>query len=297
MRALHARDSPGLGGTYKSPRLQGALLQLTADGPEQQAIEAGEIDAVIDYSRSNVILLPAARIALLDRARRIPPIKRAITTNRLLATLPQAEIQCLLDGLELVTLQRGAALHEPGAPILHAYFPIDSVICLLATVQYERAVEVGLVGYEGMVGISLVLEANDSSVRAQVVTRGTALRIESAFFRSALRKCAILRRELLRHADAKLALARGNVVCNRYHLIEARLARWLLMTSDRILSHEFSVTHDSLAGMLAVRRVSITKAAGHLQSRGLIKYARGKICIVDRHGLEGASCPCYFKID
>ena len=281
----------------KSSRLLDALLHLAEGGLEQQAIDAGEIDAVIDYSRGNVILLPAARIALLDRARRMPAIKRAIVANNLLSALPYAEIQCLLGGLELVTLQRGVALHEPGTPILHAYFPVDSVICLLAAVENERSVDVGLVGYEGMVGISLLLEANLSSIRAQVVTRGLALRIESAYFRRALPQCVTLQRVLHRYAHTKLALARKTIWCNRFHFIEARLPRWLLMVSDRIRSHEFSITQESLADILAVRRVSITKAAGHLQRCELIKWGRGKISIVDRKGLEGASCSCYERIE
>ena len=281
---------------WGTPYLLDALLHFAEGGPEQQAIDAGEIDAIIDYSRSNVILLPAARIALLDRARRLPAIKRAVVANNLLSALPNAEVQRLLGSLELVTLQRGATLHEPGAPILHAYFPVDSVICLLSAIENERGVEVGLVGYEGMVGISLLLEVNVSSIRALVVTRGLALRIESAYFRRVLSQCVTLRKVLHRYADTKLAVARKTVWCNRFHFIEARLARWLLMVSDRIHAHEFSITQESLAGVLAVRRVSITKAAGHLQKCELIEWARGKVSIVDRKGLEGMSCSCYERI-
>jgi CRP-like cAMP-binding protein len=281
----------------RSVRLRGALLQLAEGGPERLAITAGEIDAVIDYSHSNVILLPAARLALLDRARRISAVKRAFAANNVLAALPRAEYRRLQGDCELVTLRRGDVLHEPGAPILHVYFPVDSVICLLAAVDDKQVVEVGLVGHEGMVGISLAIEAKISSVRALVATPGTALRMEAEYFCRALPQCALLRRVLHRYADIKLTLARKTLGCNCFHLVEARLARWLLMISDRVRSHEFVLTHESLADMLGVRRVSITQSASHLQGGGLIRYARGKIRILDRQGLEGASCKCYSRIE
>ena len=272
-------------------------MQLTEGGPEHLAINAGEIDAVIDYSRSNVILLPAARLALRDRAGRRQAAKQAFVANKVLAALPRMEHRHLRAHFELVTLRRGEVLQEAGAPIWHVYFPVNSVICLLIAVDQRRAVEVGLVGYEGAVGISLLLEANISSVRALVVTAGLAVRMEADSFARALEQCAVLRNVLHRYADIKLTLARKTVGCNRFHTLEARLARWLLMTSDRVRSLEFTLTHELLASLLGMRRVSITQAATRLQERGLIRYRRGKIMILDRPSLEGASCTCYTRID
>jgi len=146
--------------------LRRALGQLPNGGPERQAVEAGEIDAVIDYGSAQVIAFPAARRALRDAARRTDAARQeakldAPVANRVLAALPRAEYQQLLPGLEPVTLKFGEVIHEPGAPIRHVYFPIDCVVCLLAGTKGQRAVETGLVGYEGMVGIALALGQSD----------------------------------------------------------------------------------------------------------------------------------------
>ena len=268
-------------------KLQDALLQLAEGGPERQAIDAGEIDAVIDYAGSNVILLPAARRALRQAD------NEASIANRLLAALPHAEYLRLLAGLEPLTLRSGEVIHEAAVPIRHIYFPIDCVVCLLASGDDRHALEVGLVGREGMVGISLALGVDVSSVRALVQESGTAMRMKAAQFEQVFRQCPQLQRALYRYADAKLAAARLMVACNRFHGIEARLARWLLMASDRVVSKELSLTQAFLADMLGVRRATITEAIGPLQNRNLIRYARGRIRILDRKGLEAAACGCY----
>jgi CRP-like cAMP-binding protein len=262
-------------------------MRLAKNGPEQLAIERGEIDAVIDYANSNVILLPAARRALREAAFKVS------IPNSLLAALPRADYQRLLPGLEPLTLRFGEVLHEPGKPIRHVHFPIDCVVSILATPQGP---EVGLVGYEGAVGISLALGAEVSSVRALVQAAGTAMRIEAARFQEVFGQCAALRRVLYRYADAKLTEARQTVACNCFHAVEARLARWLLMTGDRVLSDEFFLTQAFLAGLLGVRRATINEAAGPLQQRRLISYSRGRIRILDRKGLEAAACGCYARI-
>lgn len=259
-------------------------LRLVKGGPEQQAIEAGEIDAIIDHASSNVILLPAARRALHEA------IRKTSNANILLAALPPAEYVRLLAGLEPVTLKFGEVLQEPGLPIRYVHFPVDCAISLLAAAEGP---EVGLVGYEGMVGISLALGANVSSVRALVQAAGTAMRMKGADFTKAFSQCPALQRELYRDAHAKLALARQTVACNRFHSVEARLARRLLMTSDRVRSEEFFLTQVLLARILGVRRATVNEAAGPLQQRKLITYTRGRIRIVDRTGLEAAACRCY----
>jgi CRP-like cAMP-binding protein len=284
-------------------KLQHMFPQFAKGGPEQKAIEAGEIDAVIDYSTSNVILLPAARRALREAAkresagvRREAPHKAKIA-NHLLAALPYAEYQRMLADLEPIALRSGEVLYEPGVPIRYVYFPVNCAVSLLTAAEGGRPLEVGMVGREGMVGISLALGADVSSVRALVQAGGTVLRMNAGRFSEALQQCPPLRRELYRYADAKLALARQTVACNCFHAVEARLARCLLMTRDRVLAEEFFLTQAFLAQMLGVRRGTLNAAAGSLQRRKLIRFCRGTITILDSPGLEAASCSCYTGID
>jgi CRP-like cAMP-binding protein len=267
-------------------KLQDLPLHLVKGGADQQAIEAGEIDAIVDHASSNVILLPAARRAL--RAAH----EASTANNRLLAALPHAEFHRLLAGLEPVTLKFGEVLQEPGLPIRYVYFPVDCAISLLTTLEGPQ---VGLVGYEGVVGISLALGAGVSSARALVQSPGTAKRMTAERFDKALRQCPELQRALYRYAHAKLAVARQTVACNCFHAVEARLARWLLMTSDRVLSEEFFLTQAFLAEMLGVRRATVNEVAGPFQQRKLIAYTRGRIRILDRKGLEAAACRCYTR--
>jgi CRP-like cAMP-binding protein len=277
------------------------LPRLAKGGPEQQAIEAGEIDAIVDHASSNVILLPAARRALSEAANRASAANRtaaseASIANSLLAALPRKDYLVLLPGLEPVTPKFGEVLHEPGVPIRYVYFPIDCAISLLTTVESHEALDVGLVGHEGMVGISLALGTDVSSVRALVLATGTAMRMNAARFRKAFEQCLPLQHELYCYAYAKLALARQTVACYAFHSVQARLARWLLMTSDRVRSEEFFLTQAILADMLGVRRTTVNEAAGPLQQRKLISYSRGKMRILDRQRLEAASCQCYVRI-
>ena len=216
--------------------------------------------------------------------------------NSLLAALPRAKYRSLLAGLEPSTLKSGEVLHETGAPIRHVYFPVDCVVSLLA-VEGRQALEVGLVGYEGMVGIPLAFGVGDSSVRALVQASGTALRMSAARFHEAFRQSPPLRRALYRYTYAKLALARQTVACSRFHALEARLARWLLMTSDRVQSQQLFLTQAFLADTLGVRRATVNQSARSLQQRALIRYSRGTIRILDRRGLEAAACVCYAPIE
>lgn len=272
-------------------KLSSVLLRLVKGSPEQQAIEAGEIDAVIDYSDSNVILFPAARHAL--RSAKAGESTFEPVANNLLAALKHWEYQRLAPSLEPITLTLGAVLHEPGEPIRFVYFPVDCIVSLLATPKGHRTLEVGLVGFEGMVGTSLALGVNVSSLRARVQIAGTAFRMPQASFTSALQDSQTLRHELNLYIYEELTAARRTGVCSTFHLIEARVASRLLMTSARLRSDRFFVTHGSLAGVLGVRRESITQAASGLQKRRLITYHRGNLRIRNRQGLEAASCHCY----
>jgi len=298
----HDADSPTALAARGSAGLRKALLQLAAGSLEQQAVEAGQIDAVIDYRTANVIMFPAARRALRVAASHASAESRNVAldvpvANSLLAALPRADYRRLLPALEPVTLKFGEVLHESGAPIRYAYFPIDAVICLLTKTDGQRTVETGLVGYEGMLGISLALGVDVSSVRAVVQSAGAAMRMPAALFCSEFRECLSLQRELYRYAHVKTAQARQTAACVASHRLEQRLACWLLLTSDRSRSQDIPLTQEYLAAILHVRRVSITSASGSLRSRGLISCDRGKIRILNRPGLETASCSCYRKIE
>jgi len=222
-----------------------------------------------------------------------PPKRIVPIANHLLAALPRTEYQRLLAGLEPVKLTFGDVLFEVGKPIRHTYFPNDCLVSMVAVVEGRTVLEVGLVGCEGMVGIPLALGIGASPVRALVQVAGTAMRIESARFLHEFGRNPSLRRDLLRYTHQMMAQATQTAVCGRFHLLEARLARSLLMTRDRVQSSEFRLTHEFLAHMLGVRRVGVTKAAGALQQRELISYTRGNIRILDQKGLEAASCGCY----
>jgi len=235
-------------------------------------------------------------------AEQLPALEQKVAAqdriaNSLLAALPRKDYLRLLDGLEPVTLTYGTVLYEPDEPLRHVFFPVDCLVSLLTTVEGRQAMEVGLVGWEGMVGVSLALGMDISSVRALVQGAGTAVRMKAARFHKEFEDCLPLRRALYRYTYSKLAMARQTVACNRFHSIEARLARWLLMTSDRVLSEEFFLTQDFLADMLGVLRAAVNRAAGPLQQRNLIRYRRGKIRILDRKGLEAACCRCYTRIE
>jgi CRP-like cAMP-binding protein len=216
-----------------------------------------------------------------------------VIENSLLAGLSRKADRRFLAGLEPVTLTYGDVLHEPGQAIRHVYFPGSSNVSLLALVDGRLALEVGLIGREGMVGVPVVLGVPLSPVRAQVQGSGSALRIASARFRREFRRIRPLQRELYRYAYAVMVQASQTAACNRFHVLEQRLARWLLMTHDRAGSDQFHITHEFLAHLLGVRRVGVTRAAQSLQSGGLIRYSRGDITVTDRKGLEAAACECY----
>lgn len=218
---------------------------------------------------------------------------RVPAANSLLAALPRKDYQLLLSRLEPVTLTFGEILYHPGEPIQHVYFPNDSLVTLLTLAEGHQALEVGMVGREGMLGVPLALGISDSPVRAIVQGSGMALRMTSAHFRKEFQQSAPLQREVYRHTYELMVQLTQTAACNRFHCVEARLARWLLMTRDRVQSNQFRLTHDLLGNMLGVRRVGITKAAGELRQRNLISYNRGEISILDGDGLEAAACQCY----
>ena len=213
--------------------------------------------------------------------------------NRLLASLPRKSYKELLPGLAEVSLVFGDVLYEPGARIRDVYFPQKSVVSLLTVVDGRDAIEVGLVGREGMVGLPLALGVDVSPVRALVQGAGAAMQMSAAGFRKAFDASPALQRGLHRYTHGLMAQITQTAACNRFHRVEARLARWLLMTRDRVASAQFRLTQEFLSHMLGVRRVGVTEAASGLQKRKLIEYSRGNILILDHAGLEAAACSCY----
>ena len=215
------------------------------------------------------------------------------TPNVVLASLPRKAYLKLLPGLSPVTLAFGDVLYEPGRPMQEVYFPSACLVSLLTVVEGHLALEVGMVGREGMVGIPLALGVELSPMRALVQGGGPALRMSKARFLTELRRSPPLRRGVDRYISALMAQITQTAACNRFHVVEGRLARWLLMTRDRVRSGEFRMTQEFLSTMLGVRRVGVTEAASGLQRRKLIEYSRGSIKILDHRGLEAAACSCY----
>ncbi len=216
-----------------------------------------------------------------------------LLANALLAGMPRIAGQRLAAVLEPITLTFGDVLYEPGEPIRHVYFPDRSLVSLLTPVNSRLALEIGMVGVEGMVGIPLALGAGLSPVRALVQGTGAALRMKSAPFLEELRQSLPLQRAIYRYTHTFMAQVAQTAACNRFHVAQKRLARWLLMTRDRVQSDDFPLMQDLDSYILGVPRVGVTRAAGQLQKRNLIEYSRGNIRIVDRDGLQAASCSCY----
>ena len=219
--------------------------------------------------------------------------KQISVPNRLLAALPRKDYRKLLPFLEPVTLAFQEVLYEPHARIRYVYFPNDCFISMLTTVDADRAAEVGLIGSEGMIGVPVALGAAVSPFRAVVQGGGTAMRVKVADFRRDFSESAALRRELFLFTHLLMIQIAQTAACNRYHVVTQRMARWLLMTRDRVNSNEFRITQEFLALMLGVRRSRVSVAAGSLQERKLIGYRRGTVTILDQIGLEAAACGCY----
>jgi CRP-like cAMP-binding protein len=217
----------------------------------------------------------------------------AAPANRLLAALPKNEYQRLLPQLKTVSLVFAKVLYEPGDTIRRVYFPNDSIISLLSAVETKSTIEVGIVGNEGMAGLSVFMGVNKSRTLALVQGEGTAMTMKASTLHQEANRLGSLHRLLHRYSHALMTQISQSSACNRFHNVDARLARWLLMSSDRMGSGEFRLTQDFMSNMLGVRREGVNKAAGDLQKEKLISYSRGSLKILDRPGLEAVSCHCY----
>jgi CRP-like cAMP-binding protein len=216
-----------------------------------------------------------------------------VPRNRLLAALPDDQLAHLWPWLERVEYEQRAVLHAPGEPMTAVHFPESGWASMLAVLADGNSAEVGIVGREGMIGLPLVLGTNRSPVEVMIQAPGTMLRLSADAFRQELDRSSALRSLLLRYAYAFQVHLTQTAVCNGHHALDQRLARWLLMAHDRAEGQEFPMTHEFLALMLCVHRPGVTVAARLLQQAGLIRYANGRVVVVDRAGLEAAACECH----
>ena len=212
--------------------------------------------------------------------------------NALLA-LPSRDRNRLFQHLKPVSLSLGDVIYEPGKPMRQVYFPVSSLISLLTVVEDDLATEVGMIGREGMLGIPSIFGVKNSPVRALVQGAGMALQMPGRVFLLEMERTVSLRDKVFGFAHELMLQIAQTAACNRFHPVNARLARWLLMTRDRLGADEFPLTHKFLADMLGVRRAGVTDAASGLQRRKLIEYSRGNLRIINERGLEAAACICY----
>src|SRR6202167_4139003 len=219
--------------------------------------------------------------------------KQVSVPNHLLGAFPRKDFQKLLPILESVELAFGQILYESHAQIRHVYFPNDCFVSMLTTVNAGRAAEVGLIGSEGMVGVPMALGVAVSPFRAVVQGGGTAMRMKTEDFRVNFNASSALKRELFLFTHLLMIQIAQTAACNRFHLVTQRMARWMLMTRDRVNSNEFRITQEFLALMLGVRRVGVTVAMSVLRARKVIAYRRGTVTILDHGGLVAAACGCY----
>jgi CRP-like cAMP-binding protein len=213
--------------------------------------------------------------------------------NRLLAFLPHRDRRQLISRSHEVELTVGETLCTPGSRILHAHFPLAGIVSTQVLFGPNSGLPVELAGKEGMIGLPLVFGVSIAALHSHVQSSGTSLRLTAAGLRQELASSRALREILGRYSQILRAQLAQTVGCISFHLLEARLARWLLETLDRADSNGFHLTHELLGRMLGVRRESITNAASYLQKRKFLRYSRGNITILNRAGLEAVSCRCY----
>jgi CRP-like cAMP-binding protein len=213
--------------------------------------------------------------------------------NHLLAALLDAEFDRLAPHLKLIPMLPGDTLYESGGRLKHVYFPTTSIISLHYLLEDGGSSEMASVGNEGVVGISLFMGGDTTPSRAMVQAGGHGYRLKSHILMEEFNRAGPVLRLLLRYTQALITQMSQTAVCNRHHTVGQQLCRWLLLTLDRLPSNELTITQESIANILGVRREGVTEAAGKLQSLGFIRYRRGHITILDRNGLEDHACECY----
>jgi CRP-like cAMP-binding protein len=213
--------------------------------------------------------------------------------NHLLAALPAAEWQRWLPQLERVEMPLGQVLYESGATLSHVYFPLTAIVSLLYVMENGASAEIAVVGNEGIVGISLFMGGESTSSRAVVQSAGHGFRLNAQTMKDEFNRAGPVLHLLLRYTQALITQMAQTAVCNRHHSLDQQLCRWLLLSLDRLQGNDLVMTQELIANMLGVRREGVTEAALSLQKVGLIRYARGRISVLDRAGLEQRTCECY----
>lgn len=213
--------------------------------------------------------------------------------NHLLSALPPDEYERIREHLELVYLPLGDTVCEPYIEMKHVYLPVDAIVSLLCVMEDGSTAEIAVVGFEGIVGVSLFMGGETTPSRAVVQSAGHAFKLPGQVLKDAFYRAGPMQRLLLRYTQALLTQMAQTAVCNRHHTVDQQLCRWLLLSHDRLNTSELFMTQELIANMLGVRRAGVTEAAGKLQQAGLIEYRRGHISILDRSGLEARSCECY----
>jgi len=213
--------------------------------------------------------------------------------NHLLAALPADEFARLKPDLERVSLELGEVIYESGEQLEYIYFPTTAIISLLYIMENGSTAEIGMAGNDGLVGIALYMGGSTTPSRAVVQSAGNAFRLRSKVLRSTFGLGGVFQKILLRYTQSLVTQISQTAVCNRLHSVEQQLCRWLLIYHDLLQTNKIVMTHELIAHMLGVRREGVSIAAGHLQKKGLIKYVRGTITMLDQEGLEKAVCECY----
>jgi CRP-like cAMP-binding protein len=213
--------------------------------------------------------------------------------NRLLSALPEAEWLRWLPQLEAVDMPLGRVLYESGKRLSHVYFPTTSIVSLLYVMEDGASAEIAVVGREGIVGVSLFMGGQSTTSRAVVQSAGRGFRLKANLMMQEFNRAGPVLHLLLRYTQALITQMAQTAVCNRHHSLDQQLCRWLLLSLDRLHSHDLAMTQELIANMLGVRREGVTEAAGQLQKAGLISYRRGHITVLDRAGLEQRACECY----
>jgi CRP-like cAMP-binding protein len=221
------------------------------------------------------------------------PISDQQRDNSLLAALPDTEWQRWELLLEPVDMPLGQVLYESGATLSHVYFPTTAIVSLLYVMENGASAEIAVVGNEGLVGISLFMGGESTPSRAVVQSAGHGFRLEAQLMKNEFNRAGPVLHLLLRYTQALITQMAQTAACNRHHSLDQQLCRWLLLSLDRLRSDELAMTQELIANMLGVRREGVTEAALKLQHAGLISYARGRITVLDRAGLERRTCECY----
>jgi CRP-like cAMP-binding protein len=213
--------------------------------------------------------------------------------NSLLNSLPEDILDRLLPDLEMIPMPLGQVLYESGGQLQHVYFPTTAILSMHYIMESGASAEIAGVGNEGVLGISLFMGGNTTPSRATVQTAGKGYRLKGRLMMEEFNRAGPMMRLMLRYTQALMTQMSQTAVCNRHHSVEQQLCRWLLLTLDRLPTNELTMTQELIAGMLGVRRESITETAVMLQREGLISYRRGHITVIDRAGLELRACECY----